>query len=98
MRIYKRKSAREKSSVETFRTAAKEVLENGRYLRTVAEDLSERSCIGTANQSGWMSVGIAVEFCGHMVHYFDYSHKGSALERATDSLANMGISGNHSVV
>ncbi|KAJ8971116.1 hypothetical protein NQ317_007664 [Molorchus minor] len=39
-----------------------------------------------------MSVGIAVEFCGHIVHSFDYSQKGSALERATDSLANMGIS------
>ncbi|KAJ8964878.1 hypothetical protein NQ314_004560 [Rhamnusium bicolor] len=39
-----------------------------------------------------MSVGIAVEFCGHIVHYFDYSQKDSALERAADALANMGIS------
>ncbi|XP_018569147.1 Niemann-Pick type protein homolog 1B [Anoplophora glabripennis] len=39
-----------------------------------------------------MSVGIAVEFCGHIVHYFEHSSKQNALERASDSLANMGIS------
>ncbi|KAJ8924000.1 hypothetical protein NQ315_006776 [Exocentrus adspersus] len=39
-----------------------------------------------------MCVGIAVEFCGHIVHSFEHSSKKNAVERAADSLANMGIS------
>lgn len=38
------------------------------------------------------SVGIAVEFCSHILHSFVRSKKKTATERAEDSLANMGIS------
>ncbi|XP_057672908.1 NPC intracellular cholesterol transporter 1 homolog 1b-like [Diorhabda carinulata] len=38
-----------------------------------------------------MSVGIAVEFCGHIVHAFETSSKTNAMERAADALANTGI-------
>ncbi|CAH1282722.1 unnamed protein product [Diabrotica balteata] len=38
-----------------------------------------------------MSVGIAIEFCGHMVYAFENSAKHNALDRATDALAHTGI-------
>lgn len=38
-----------------------------------------------------MTVGIAVEFCSHIVRWF-MMEKGSRLERAHSSLANMGSS------
>lgn len=38
-----------------------------------------------------MSVGIAVEFCGHIVHAFETSLKTNVLDKATDALANTGI-------
>lgn len=37
-------------------------------------------------------MGIAVEFCSHILHSFERSSKGTAQERAEDALANMGIS------
>jgi len=39
-----------------------------------------------------MAVGIAVEFCTHIVHAFMVSHEKSTLERSRDSLVNMGSS------
>ncbi|KAJ3648324.1 hypothetical protein Zmor_020135 [Zophobas morio] len=39
-----------------------------------------------------MSVGIAVEFCGHIVHHFVHSRKKNAVERASDALVEMGSS------
>ncbi|KAL1502244.1 hypothetical protein ABEB36_007416 [Hypothenemus hampei] len=39
-----------------------------------------------------MSVGIAVEFCGHLVHAFAVSSKEDTLDRATDALGNIGSS------
>ncbi|XP_048518138.1 NPC intracellular cholesterol transporter 1 homolog 1b [Dendroctonus ponderosae] len=39
-----------------------------------------------------MSVGIAVEFCGHLVHSYTFSSEKSSLDRAIDSLGNMGSS------
>ncbi|XP_060525180.1 NPC intracellular cholesterol transporter 1 homolog 1b-like [Cylas formicarius] len=39
-----------------------------------------------------MSVGIAVEFCGHMVTHFEKSDSGTAVGKATDALANVGSS------
>lgn len=38
MRVYKRKTDRGNTPVETFRTAAKEVLEKKRSLRSVAQE------------------------------------------------------------
>ncbi|CAG9821327.1 unnamed protein product [Phaedon cochleariae] len=38
-----------------------------------------------------MSVGISVEFCGHIVHSYEHSEKESSVERATDALATTGI-------
>lgn len=37
-------------------------------------------------------MGIAVEFCGHIVHSFEKSTANSALNRATEALAEMGSS------
>lgn len=39
-----------------------------------------------------MAVGIAVEFCSHLVHSFSVSVKTTRLERAADSLTRMGSS------
>ncbi|KYB26017.1 NPC intracellular cholesterol transporter 1 homolog 1b isoform X1 [Tribolium castaneum] len=39
-----------------------------------------------------MSVGIAVEFCGHIVHHYIHSSKLSPLEKASDAFAEMGSS------
>jgi len=39
-----------------------------------------------------MSIGIAVEFCGHLVHSFVRSSCETSLEKATDALGNMGSS------
>ena len=39
-----------------------------------------------------MTVGIAVEFCSHIVRWFISSKKETRLERAQDALANMGSS------
>ncbi|XP_066143924.1 NPC intracellular cholesterol transporter 1 homolog 1b-like [Euwallacea fornicatus] len=39
-----------------------------------------------------LSVGIAVEFCGHLVHSYVRSSESSSLDRATDALGNMGSS------
>jgi len=39
-----------------------------------------------------MAVGISVEFCAHVVHTFLVSTENSRLERARDSLVNMGSS------
>ncbi|CAH1126728.1 unnamed protein product [Ceutorhynchus assimilis] len=39
-----------------------------------------------------MSVGIAVEFCGHLVHSFVACSKQSSLDRATYALGNIGSS------
>lgn len=39
-----------------------------------------------------MAVGIAVEFCSHLVHSFSVSMKTTRLERAADSLTQMGSS------
>ncbi|KAK7869123.1 hypothetical protein R5R35_006589 [Gryllus longicercus] len=39
-----------------------------------------------------MAMGISVEFCSHIVHYFINSSKKSRLHRALDSLINMGTS------
>lgn len=39
-----------------------------------------------------MAVGIAVEFCSHLVHSFSVSLETSRVERASDSLARMGSS------
>ncbi|KAG5889119.1 hypothetical protein JTB14_034177 [Gonioctena quinquepunctata] len=38
-----------------------------------------------------MSVGIAVEFCGHIVHSYEYSKKVDSVGRATDALGNTGL-------
>lgn len=37
-------------------------------------------------------MGIAVEFCGHIVHSFEKSTADSAISRATEALAEMGSS------
>lgn len=37
-------------------------------------------------------MGIAVEFCGHIMHSFEKSTAGSALDRSTEALAEMGSS------
>jgi Niemann-Pick C1 protein len=37
-------------------------------------------------------VGISVEFCTHIVHAYIVSEKGSRVDRARDSLVNMGSS------
>lgn len=37
-------------------------------------------------------MGIAVEFCGHIVHSFEISTANSALKRSTEALAEMGSS------
>lgn len=39
-----------------------------------------------------MTVGISVEFCSHIVHYFVNSPKISRVKRAQDALTNMGTS------
>ncbi|XP_068081512.1 NPC intracellular cholesterol transporter 1 homolog 1b isoform X2 [Anabrus simplex] len=39
-----------------------------------------------------MAVGIAVEFCSHIIHAFDLSEKETNEERAVDALVNMGSS------
>lgn len=39
-----------------------------------------------------MAVGIAVEFCSHLVHSFSVSMENSRLERASESLVKMGSS------
>lgn len=39
-----------------------------------------------------MAVGIAVEFCSHLVHTFSVSVQSSRIERAADSLTRMGSS------
>ncbi|KRT84519.1 Hedgehog receptor [Oryctes borbonicus] len=39
-----------------------------------------------------MSVGIAVEFCGHIVHSFKKSREATGKDRARDALSNMGSS------
>lgn len=39
-----------------------------------------------------MAVGIAVEFCSHLVHSFSVSIEGSRVNRATDALTRMGSS------
>lgn len=39
-----------------------------------------------------MSIGISVEFCGHIVHCYQISKEPTALERARDSLTNIGSS------
>ncbi|KAF5305092.1 hypothetical protein FQA39_LY09354 [Lamprigera yunnana] len=39
-----------------------------------------------------MAVGISVEFCGHIVHYFNHSKCKGSVNRSADALANMGIS------
>lgn len=39
-----------------------------------------------------MAVGIAVEFCSHLVHSFSVSLESSRVERASDALAKMGSS------
>lgn len=39
-----------------------------------------------------MAVGIAVEFCSHLVHSFSVSMETSRLDRASESLAKMGSS------
>ncbi|RZC35061.1 Niemann-Pick C1 protein-like, partial [Asbolus verrucosus] len=39
-----------------------------------------------------MSVGIAVEFCGHIVHHYVHSTKMNSADRASDALTNMGSS------
>lgn len=39
-----------------------------------------------------MAVGIAVEFCSHLVHSFSVSVESSRVERASDSLTRMGSS------
>lgn len=39
-----------------------------------------------------LSVGIAVEFCGHLVHSFERSSEKTAVEKAQDALANTGSS------
>ncbi|XP_066258560.1 NPC intracellular cholesterol transporter 1 homolog 1b-like [Euwallacea similis] len=39
-----------------------------------------------------LSVGIAVEFCGHLVHSYVFSLESSSLARASDALGNMGSS------
>ncbi|XP_012258607.2 NPC intracellular cholesterol transporter 1 isoform X2 [Athalia rosae] len=39
-----------------------------------------------------MAVGIAVEFCSHLVHSFSVSVEASRVERAADALTNMGSS------
>ncbi|XP_044253215.1 NPC intracellular cholesterol transporter 1 homolog 1b-like [Tribolium madens] len=39
-----------------------------------------------------MSVGIAVEFCGHIVHHYVHSTKLNSLEKASEAFAEMGSS------
>ncbi|XP_043265268.1 NPC intracellular cholesterol transporter 1 isoform X2 [Colletes gigas] len=39
-----------------------------------------------------MAVGIAVEFCSHLVHSFSVSVKATRVERVSDALTNMGSS------
>ncbi|XP_022904065.2 NPC intracellular cholesterol transporter 1 homolog 1b-like [Onthophagus taurus] len=39
-----------------------------------------------------MAVGIAVEFCGHIINSFEKSKELTAIDRASDALANMGSS------
>lgn len=38
------------------------------------------------------SVGIATEFCTHIIHHFTMSNEKGRVARANDSLVNMGIS------
>lgn len=40
----------------------------------------------------FQSMGIAVEFCGHIVHSFEKSTGDSAVDRATEAVAEMGSS------
>lgn len=40
----------------------------------------------------FQSVGISVEFCGHIIHSFSHSTKTGSVAKASDALANMGIS------
>lgn len=70
MRTYKRKTERGKSSAETFRTAAKEVLDNGRSLRTVADEYSinfmtlHRYCKKMKNKGTiYFYMGYSFDYC-----------------------------------
>jgi Niemann-Pick C1 protein len=45
-----------------------------------------------SNRFSLQSVGIAVEFCGHIVHHYVHSNKPNSVERASDALTEMGSS------
>lgn len=49
---------------------------------------------GDITRLGWqvMAVGIAVEFCSHVVHAFSVSGGGSRVVRAAEALTRMGSS------